>query len=161
MEYRMNVGKSLKNDYYLGVSLLSCVLFLGILIYFVVTKVIDFEVFSRLSVPEIINTAEFQLLVIFVLLLCVGAVSFIKRLLYIQSFENSYRTVNAHVVDIHYIKDRCKVWVEFNYNGEINTQHFMLFNNQQTKYIHIDSEVKLLIKNENPKTSLILELYFE
>ena len=34
-------------------------------------------------------------------------------------------------------------------------------NNSQTKYVHMDSDVELIIKDENPKKALIVDLYFD
>ena len=47
------------------------------------------------------------------------------------------------------------------FEGELCKKHFAIMNNSQTKYIHMDSEVELIIKDENPKKSLIKELYFD
>ena len=161
MEHKMNLAKSLKNDYFLGLPLIFTLVSAGFLVYFGISRTIDFEELRSLSLEEMISTLDFILLVVFLAVILIGIICFLKRMFYIKSFENEYKTVDAKVVDIHYIKDRCGVDVEFILNGETCKKHFALFNNKQTKYVHMDSEVKLLVKDDDPKKSLILELYFD
>lgn len=161
MEFRMNFRKSLKNDYYLGVCAIFSVIFLGVLVYYFVTQEIDLGVLSGLSFSELVGTSDFLVFAIFSLVILGGIVLFVKRIIYIKSFENENKLVDGKVVDITYVKDRCRVKVEYNLNGENYIKKFMLFNNKQTKYVHMDSEVKLLIRDENPKKALISELYFD
>lgn len=161
MEHKMSFKKSLKNDYWLDLPLIFSLVFSGTIIYLGIKKTFDFELWQATPLSELIKTLDFQVFAGFSVIIIAGLVCFLKRLAYIKSFENAYKTVDAKVVDIHYVKDRCGVDVEFMFNGENCKKHFALFNNNQTKYVHMDSQVQLLVKDDNPKNCLIQDLYFD
>lgn len=161
MECKLNLKMAIKNDYLLGLLLIAPISFSVVGGVLIATKAISPKVFLELPFKELPATLDFRIIASFSLIIVVTLILFAKRVLYIKSFENEYRTVDAKVVDINYVKDRCGVDVEFNFNGKSCSKHFMLFNNKQTRYVHMDSEVKLIIKNENPKKCLIKDLYFD
>ena len=107
------------------------------------------------------NLADSILLIIYGIIIIASLICFVKRFLYLKSFSNNCQTTIAKVVNINYIKDRCGVDVTFMFEGELCKKHFAIMNNSQTKFIHMDSEVELIIKNGNPKKSLIKKLYFD
>ena len=161
MERKMNLKKSLKNDYGLVLAFLAPIVSIAILCYFIFfAKIIDVNIISELPFLVLIRTSDFIIFFIFFVILVVGLVFFIKRIAYIKSFENENKKIDGKVVDIHYVKDRCGVDVEFDLYGTKCKKHFALMNNAQTKYIHMDSDVVLVMKDENPKKVLIEELYF-
>ncbi len=164
---KFKFGKSLKNDYILCVSFISIFIMTGL---FVFSSFFPYAHISRrrIDVSEIIERGsegftlpDPVLIIIFGTIIIGSIICFLTRLSYLKSFTDECRKVNAKVIDIHYIKDRCGVDVEFMHEGIACKKHFTLMNNSQTKYIHMDSEVELLIKDGNPKKSLIAELYFE
>lgn len=161
MECKMNLKKSIKNDYPLGLSLIAPLMCLVVLAILIGTNNVCPQILRNMTLAEMWGTPDFRILALFSLIIVVTLILFVKRILYIKSFENEYRTVDAKVVDINYVKDRCGVDVEFNFNGESCSKHFMIFNNKQTRYVHMDSDVKLIMKNENPKKCLIKDLYFD
>ena len=162
---KLNMKKALKNDYLLTLSLLFCIIGVGLCVFFSCGprsyRHINLNLIQEFGIQGFVKTADFVLLLVYALLVIVGLVCFAKRLAYIKSFEDAYKTVSAKVVDVRYVKDRCRVDLEFTLAGQVCKKGFVLFNNQQTKYIHMDSEVTLIVKGENPKTSLIQELYFD
>lgn len=158
----MNLRKSLKNDYGLGLSLIFGFVGTGFLCFLIfIKKDISIQKILSLSPLEAIKTLDFIYLAIFAIMLISGFVCFAKRMMYIKSFENEYKIVEGTVVGIHYIKDRCGLDVLFQLNERVCKKHFSLFNNDQTKYVHMDSDVSLLVKENDPKKVLILDLYFD
>ena len=161
MGCKMNLKMAVKNDYLLGLALLfplACILVPAILI---ATKRIDTKSLCGMSFKEMLSTFDFRVLAAYSLIVLAGLILFAKRILYIKSFETESRIVDAKVVDINYEGDRCGVDVEFILSGVNCKKHFAFFKNKQTKYINIDSEIKLIVKNENPKKCLIKNLYFD
>lgn len=161
---KFKLGKSLKNDYIFLLSLNFFIIGLGFLIFFSIGpqsyRLIDMEKILKDGIKNF-NLADSIILIIFGIMMIVSLICFIKRLLYLKSFTANCQNIIAKVVDINYIKDRCGVDVAFMFEGELCKKHFAIMNNSQTKYIHMDSEVELIIKDENPKKSLIKELYFD
>ena len=161
---KFKFGKSLKNDYIFLLSLTFVIICIGLLIFYSIGP----QAYRLIDIKKIIQNgfdrfdlAEAIVFIIFVIMIVLSFILFIKRFFYIKSFTDNYKTVIGKVVDINYIKDRCGVDIEFMFEGNICKKHFALMNNSQTKYIHMDSEVELIIKDENPKKVLITELYFE
>ena len=73
MEHRLNIKKSLRNDYALSLPLvlaLSGALILALIIF--VFKEIDFTIFQRLSPSEFVRTFDFVYLAIFSVIILVG-----------------------------------------------------------------------------------------
>ncbi|MCR5765146.1 MAG: hypothetical protein K6G09_04110 [Treponema sp.] len=161
MEVKMNLKKSLMNDYYFGLSVIGFLVCVGFIVYSFVSGKIDINAVKTMSFAEILGDSNCLVVVIFSVLALVSLIGFIKRFIYIKSFENDNQVIDAKVVDISYVKDRCRVKVEYLFNGETFVKKIRLFNNKQTKFVHMDSEVKLLLKYENPKKVLISELYFD
>lgn len=164
MECKMNLKKAIRNDYGLTLSGLFPVIGAGFLAFYsLIKKNIDFQkMLSLINRPmELVSTSDFILFAVFSLFIIVGLAFFAKRVSYINSFEKGCTVVDGKVVDIHYTKDRCGVDVEFLLFGNVCRKHFALMNNSQTKYVHMDSDVKLIVKDENPKKVLIMELYFD
>lgn len=161
---KFNLFKSVKNDYVFFISAVFFVIGLGFLIFFSIGpqsyRSIDMETILRNGIKNF-NLADTIYLIIFGIMLIISLIFFIKRLCYLMSFSDDCQKANAKVVDVNYIRDRFGVDVEFMFEGEICKKHFALMNNSQTKYIHMDSEVQLIIKDENPKKALIKELYFD
>lgn len=161
---KFKLGKSLKNDYVFLLSLNFFIIGLGFLIFFSIGpqsyRLIDIKKILKDGIKNF-NLADSILLIIFGIMMIVSLICFIKRFLYLKSFSNNCQTTIAKVVNINYIKDRCGVDVIFMFEGELCKKHFAIMNNSQTKYIHMDSEVELIIKDGNPKKSLIKELYFD
>ena len=162
---KFKFGKSLKNDYGILLSLTFFIIGIVFIVFFSVGlqayRLINIEKIIQNGIKEF-NLADAIILIILGFLAIISLILFIKRLCYLKSFTNEEcKYVTAKVVDIDYIKDRCGVDVEFIYEGNTCKKHFALMNNSQTKYIHMDSEVELVIKNGNPKKSLIAELYFD
>ena len=117
MEHRLNIKKSLRNDYALSLPLvlaLSGALILALIIF--VFKEIDFSIFQR--VDAVITLVE------------------------------SYR-------------DRLGMDTRYYYAAQEWKKHFALFKNHQTQFFEEGDEVILLIKPESPKSTLILDLYFD
>ena len=161
MNYKMSLKKSLRNDFFMGLPMITALVSAGLLVYFFVSKKVDFKSLTALPFAQAVKTESFILLLIFSFALLLSLFFFVKRILYIKSFENECEKLEAVVTDIHYVKDRCGVDVEFSMNGEQCKKHFVLFNNSQTKFVHMDSVVTLLVKDGNPKKSLILDLCFD
>ena len=161
MECKMNLKKAIKNDYLLGLLLIAPITCIVIEVILIATKTISPSVLIELPFKELPATLDFRIIASFSLIIVVTLILFAKRISYIKSFETEYRIADGKVVDINYVKDRCGVDVEFVFNGENCSKHFMLFNNKQTRYVHMDSDVKLIMKNENPKKCLIKDLYFD
>ncbi len=162
MEHKMNFLKAVKNDYGLGVFLIFVLVGLGFGGYFTFIKnEISLQQLFALPFAEMVSTKDFYQLTVFVLIVLFGLFFFVKRVVYIKSFEGECRLVEGKVVNIRYVKDRCGVDVEFLLDGNLCKKHFTLFNNSQTKYVHMDSQVQLIVKDDNPKKSLILDLYFD
>ena len=118
MECKMNLKMAIKNDYLLGLLLIAPITCIVIEVVLIATKTISPRVLLELPFKELPATLDFRIIASFSLIIVVTLILFVKRVLYIKSFENEYRTVDAKVVDINYIKDRCGVDVEFNFNGE-------------------------------------------
>lgn len=162
MDLKLNFKKALKNDYRLFLPLVVCVIGIAFFCYFTfVKKQIAPSKFASLTPPELLKTGDFYLALIYVLCTALGLAFFLKRLFYIKSFERGGRTAEGVVVDIRYVKDRCGVDVKFDFYGTPCKKHFTLMNNAQTKFVHMDSVVNLLMKDENPKHVLIADLYFD
>lgn len=156
--------KSLKNDFLMFLSFIGFIVGFGFVLFFSFGP----KSYRRIDLKKIFengfnnfNFSDSILAIVFLLIIIVSLIFFIKRLVYIKSFSDERNMVDAKVVDIHYVKDRCGVDVEFIFLGEKQKKHFTLMNNSQTKYIHMDSEIQLLIKDENPKKVIIPSLYFE
>ena len=156
--------KSLKNDYVFLLSLTFMIIGIGLLIFFSIGpqsyRFIDIERIMKNGIVRF-NLGDTIELIILGTIIVVSSILFIKRFFYLKSFTDNYNKATGKVVDIDYIKDRCGVDVEFMFEGNLCKKHFALMNNSQTKFIHMDSEVELIIKDENPKKALIAELYFE
>ena len=161
---KFKLGKSLKNDYVFLLSLNFFIIGLGFLIFFSIGpqsyRLIDMEKILKDGIKNF-NLADSIILIIYGIIIIASLICFVKRFLYLKSFSNNCQTTIAKVVNINYIKDRCGVDVTFMFEGELCKKHFAIMNNSQTKYIHMDSEVELIIKDGNPKKSLIKELYFD
>lgn len=157
-------GKSLKNDFLLFLWFISFIIGIGFMLFVSVGpdsyRMIDWSLLLANGVSRF-DLAESALAIVFSLISLTAFVLFFKRLAYITSFQKECEMVSAKVVDIHYVKDRCGIDLEYLYEGEKRTRHIVLMNNAQTKYIHMDSEVSLLVKNRNPKKVLIPSLYFD
>ena len=161
---KFKFGKSIKNDYAFLLSLIFVIIGIGLIIFFSIGP----QSYRLIDINKIIqngfdgfNLADTIVLIVLVIMIVVAFILFVKRFFYLKSFTNNCITVMGKVVDINYIKDRCGVDVEFIFEGKLCKKHFALMNNSQTKFIHMDSEVELIIKDENPKKTLIAELYFE
>lgn len=161
---KFKFGKSLKNDYVFFLLLTFVIIGIGLLIFFSIGpqsyRFINIEKIIQNGIDNF-NLADTIVFIIMGIIIVVSFILFIKRFCYLKSFTNNCITVMGKVVDINYIKDRCGVDVEFIFEGNLCKKHFALMNNSQTKFIHMDSEVELIIKDENPKKTLIAELYFE
>lgn len=161
---KFKLGKSLKNDYVFLLSLISFIIVLSFLIFFSIGpqshRLINLEKILKDGINNF-NLADSILLIIYGIIIIASLICFVKRFLYLKSFSNNCQTTIAKIVNINYIKDRCGVDVTFMFEGELCKKHFAIMNNSQTKYIHMDSEVELIIKDGNPKKSLIKELYFD
>ncbi|MBP5174470.1 MAG: hypothetical protein ILP07_00970 [Treponema sp.] len=162
MEHRLNIKKSLRNDYALSLPLvlaLSGALILALIIF--VFKEIDFTIFQRLSPSEFVRTFDFVYLAIFSVIILVGIFFFFKRWLYLKSFENAYQRVDAVITHVETYRDRMGLDTRYYYAAQGWNKHFALFKNHQTQDFEEDSEVILIIKPESPKSALILNLYFD
>ncbi|MCQ2584505.1 MAG: hypothetical protein MJ185_02850 [Treponema sp.] len=162
---RFNFFKSLKNDYGLFLSftgfLISTAFFLFLSVGPASYRLIDFQTILDNGFKDFRFTDSFAA-IIFGFLILISLFCFIKRICYVRSFGQEECTkVTAKVTDINYVKDRCGVDMEFIFGGETVKKHFALMNNGQTKYIHMDSEVELLVKNCNPKKAIIISLFFD
>lgn len=163
MERKMNLIKSVKNDYGLFFTFLLPVMIIVVEVIYSVLgdEKIDINALFSLSYSVLMQTSVFRRFLLLFAAFLVCLICFIKRIAYIKSFENENKKIEAKVVDIRYVKDRCGVDVEFDLYGTKCKKHFALMNNAQTKYIHMDSDIVLIMKGENPKKVLIEELYFD
>lgn len=162
MEHRLNIKKSLRNDYALSLPLvlaLSGALILALIIF--VFKEIDFSIFQRLSPSEFVRTVDFVYLAIFFVIILGGIFFFIKRWRYLKSFENEYQRVDAVITLVESYRDRLGMDTRYYCAAQEWKKHFALFKNHQTQLFEESDEVILLIKPESPKSALILDLYFD
>lgn len=161
---KFNFGKSLKNDYLLFGLLCFLLIGIGFFLFFSIGP----ESFREIDIRKILNNgiknmsiSDTIIGIIFGTMIIISLIGFLVRLKYLISFAGEEQFVDAKVVDINYSRDRCGVDVEFDFEGNQCKKHFALMNNSQTKYVHMDSDVELIIKDENPKKALIVDLYFD
>ena len=87
MKHRINYKKSVKNDYLLGLGLLSP--FVGIIVLafgIFISKNIDYKEVQSSSFPHILKIPYFYTIFILSLFIVLGLIVFVKRIKYIKSF---------------------------------------------------------------------------
>lgn len=162
MERKVNFYKSIKNDYCLGISIIFplCIVVIYLIDFFI-SKKTNLNLIINSTLVENIKNIDFLLLVFYSIVIIICLICFFRRIVYIKSFENEYYVVKANVEHFNSYNGSYGIDLIFELEGKICKKHFALTRTKQTKKFNTDSEISLLIKDFNPKKSLILDLYFD
>lgn len=164
MEYKLNFGKSLKNDFILFLGFIFFAISVGLLIigpFCINGKFkIDYKMMMESVFPECTHTSDFIGLIVASVFLIAGLVISIVRIKYIKSYGNEYKHVDAVITDINQYRDRFGIDVVFTYKNQEFHKHFSLMLNKETKELVNKDTVSLLIRNDAAQHVLISDLYF-
>lgn len=162
MKFKM--WKSVKNDYALAAAFSGIILGIVFMLFYTVVSVNNrfIEVDKMIELGFVPQTyVSFTLAIILLLVIIVSLICFIRRCRYIKSFADVTDTVKAKVIRFKHIKNGFKAEVEFPFKGETFRKNVKVMLSAATKELRENSEVELLIKDGNPKQTLIAGLFFE
>ncbi len=91
----------------------------------------------------------------------VVAVLFYLRYYAIKNFDLDSTKVKATIKNTLYYRGSRIVTYEYDYQGITYRKRTMITTNKETRNLKMDDEVEILVKNQDPKKSIIWELYFD
>ncbi len=83
----------------------------------------------------------------------------IYRYFTILSLYNNGLEAKALITEIGFFRDRGIIKYNFQFNGQNYTSHMRVMKNKKTTSYQVGMEIKVIVDRENPKRSLIKELF--
>ncbi|MBN8583232.1 MAG: hypothetical protein J0L96_21385 [Anaerolineae bacterium] len=83
----------------------------------------------------------------------------IYRYFTILSLYNNGLEAKALITEIGFFRDRGIIKYNFQFNGQNHASHMRVMKNKKTTSYQVGMEIKVIVDRENPKRSLIKELF--
>lgn len=138
-----SIIKILWNDYGAFLAAIFCLVAPGLYIY-------D-TYFASKPIPN--------LLVITVIIFALALIFLIYRYFTILSLYNNGLEAKAIITGIGFFRDRGIIKYNFQFNGQNYASQMRVMKNKQTTSYQVGMEVIVIVDRENPKRSLIKELF--
>lgn len=163
-QMKFKFWKSVKNDYTLGAAVTGIVVGIVLFLHFSVVSTSErlIEIDKMIGLGFCPQTySSFGLAAVLLAVIIGSLICLIRRAKYIKSFVDVKTTVKAKVVSFRPIKNAFKAVVEIPYKGDTLKKKIYVMATADKKSLQAGSEIELLIKDDDPRKTLLAGMFFE